>query len=279
MELSLTTIFFLVVAFAVGAAILLFMIGQWLDLTGIRYKMESHRNALNLLQLMVSNSPLVERDMYGRPNKLILEETALDAYENPGYDMYDINNLDDELHKCCQFLDFDYTITVGDNVTGRRWNIADLPFKEDSECYPDRFIGYADMPVVIHNTSGFYNPGFIEITLVKTTLSDLSFWLSHSFIRTDPDWPESMAYFVGEYEKKVEVMVPIDPEIIQVVVNKTGVNPETVCMEFSSGRIACKRFVTSDATLDSDPTTLNIVGKCYEAWIVTDIEFQEVAVS
>lgn len=277
MELSLTTIFFLVVAFAVGAAVLLFMIGQWLDLTGLRYLMESHRNALNLLQLIVSNSPLVERDIYGRPNKLILEEAGLDglnSYEYPGYDMYDVNNLDDKLHDCCQFLDFDYKITVIDNVTGRKWNIGDIPFKAESDCYPDRFVGYADMPVVIHRISGSYNPGFINITLVKTPLSDLSFWLSQSFIRAD--WPESITLFTGEFEKMSEIMVPVDPEINTVTIDKTA---ETVCMEFSSGRTACKKFITSSATLDPDPTTLTVTGDCYNVWIVTDIEYQEVTVS
>jgi len=273
MELSLTTIFFLIVAFAVGAAVLLFMIGQWLDLTGLRYKMESSRNALNLLQMIASNSPLVERDAYQEPNKLILEETKLNGHEYPLYDMYDSSKLDDPLHKCCQFLDFDYKITVIDLVTPRTWNIGDIPFKIESDCYPNRQVGYADMPVVIHRIDGSYNPGVINITLVKTPLSDLSFWLSQSFIRAS--WDKSKELFG---EEKSGVMTPVDPEIEKVTIDKgTGI----VCMVFSAApkRTVCKKFVTSDATLETNPTTINIGGGCYSVWIVTDIQNNMITVS
>ena len=280
MELSLSTIFFLLVAFAVGAAVMLFMIGQWLDLTGLRYRMESSRNALNLLQLIVSNSPLIEEDIYFEPNKLILEEAKLDAHEYTVYDMYDQSEsiLNDKFHECCQFLDFDYKLTVIDLESDpiELWNIGDIPFKIESKCYPDRIIGHADMPVVIHRDDGSYKPGLINITLVKTPLSELSFWLSQSFIRAE--WDKSREFFKkaeSDVGVSFEVRVPIDPEINTITIDKDA---KTVCMKFASGRIACKKFVTTDATLFLEEDPITIVGDCYNVLIVTDIENQRVEV-
>jgi hypothetical protein len=277
MELSLSTVFFLLVAFAVGAAIIMFMIGQWLDLTGVRYKMESQRNALNLIQLIVSTSPLVYRDPYLEPNKLILDVKKLNDYNN--FDMYDQVNFGGSRYKnwnnCCIFPDYDYEIYVYDLNDRSNWHINPMPqFKTDiqSQCYPKRVISYADLPVIIRYENGEHHPGFINITLTKTPLSDLSSWLSQGLVRVSPEWNS----YKNIFNTSFEITVLLDPEIKSGSIDKSN----GVCLTFrDSGVTKCKQFQTTDATLEASPISNSISTSCYKLKITIDPENNKVVVS
>lgn len=276
MELSLQTIFFLLVTFAVGAAVMLYMIGHWLDLSGYRYKMETQRNALNILQTIVSNSPLVYRGPNNEPDKLILDQGMLGVYTN--INMTDENDLLTNPWRiiwkdCCEFHDLQYKLTVMDVVDGIVWSIGDIPFNEESDCYPKRDIAHADMPVIIYRSDKTHHPGFINITMTKTPLSDLSFWLSQAFVR---------ASWTGQnlFNTTFEVVVPTDPEIRDVEIDRTTGLVCTLIRDEPDPdkRRLCKPFTTTGAFLydeNGGPRNVVIINNpdpdlCHNIWIVLD---------
>jgi hypothetical protein len=252
------------------------MMGQWLDLTGVRYKIESQRNALNLIQLIVSTSPLVYRDPNLEPNKLILDAYKLDDYNN--FDMYDQGNFGNSRYKnwnkCCVFPEYDYEMDVFDNVSGSKWHINPVPkFKTDKEskCYSKRVTSYADLPVVIrkkNNEKYEYHPGFINITMTKTPLSDLSSWLSQAFTRAS--WDEYKNIFPATDSEgnpqPFEITVRLDPEIKDVSVDNSGI----VCLTFRDGTpppTYCKSFQKTTVTLQASAIQNQIETSCYDVRI------------
>jgi len=284
MELSLPIIFFLLISFAVGTAIIMFMVSQWLDLTGLRYKMESQRNAINLLQLIVSTSPIVHRDPYFEPSKIILDADQLEKYD--GFDMYDQANFGDEWYECCMFPDYDYEINVIDlSPGGSTWHISPIPpFKTNSECYPKRIKSYVDMPVVIYK-EGEYHPGFINITLTKTPLSDLTSWLSQALVRAS--WDSYEKLFSGEEggtEAEFEIKVRLDPEIESGEIDSSGILCLTFRESISEGDpppTYCKQFQTTDAGLtnEKEPPIQNPTTSCHDVNIAIYPKSNEVVVS
>jgi len=253
MEFSVATIFFLTVAFAVGAAVILLMIGKWLDISGLRYKMDTQRNALNLLQLIVSSSPIVQEDPSGEPKKLILDKDKLEKYEiidlygepnSPPYPYVD--PLRDEWLSCCDFLSYDQKLTITDLVTNEVWAIGDISIKTESKCYPKRTIGYTDMPVVIFNGTN-YNHGVANLTLQKTPLSEFSFWLSQAFIRASWDG------YWGMVNESYNVTIPLDTDNIELV----EIRDDRVCMKLRppTSKITCKPFVRTGASMTIVPVS------------------------
>ena len=278
MELSLPTVLFLLISFAVGTAIVMFMISQWLDLTGLRYKMESQRNAINLLQLIVSTSPIVYRDPYFEPSKIILDADELEKYD--GFDMYDQTNFGDEWYECCVFPDYDYEINVIDLSIDPPliWYISSIPpFRTDSGCYPKRIKSYADMPVVIYK-DGEYHPGFINITLTKTPLSDLTSWLSQALVRAS--WDSYEELFSGEEEEgeaEFEIKVRLDPEIESGSIDPSGV----LCLTFREDPqpTYCKQFQTTDAVLSAGSIDNPSSTSCHDVNIAIYPKSNKVVVS
>jgi hypothetical protein len=271
--------FILILAmFALGAAIMLLMIGRWLDITGIKYKFETQRNAMNLLQTIVSNSPVVKRDSENMPLKLILDGEKLAEYQNTAgigaEDVVPWSNRD-VWEKCCDFSDFDYNFTVYNLVTGENFTIGNLIYKNISDCYPQRVIGFSDIPIVVDN-SGRNDAGVATIKMIRTPLSELSFWLSQAFVRAS--WKEYWNFYSKESEYYVKI--PLDPEISCVRfidANNDGVIDKDdcvnsygrVCVNLTDGRESCKMFVCNDGvtfTTDWDHTA---IGDCFEVLITT----------
>jgi len=252
MELGPTTFLLLIILFAIGTAVMLITMGKWLDLTGVRYKMDTQRNAMNLIQLIVSNSPIVSVD--GQPKKIILDANELDNYEMDA-SIGDENPSDrrKEWEECCDFLNFDNNFTVHDVVTDREWTIGNLFFKVNSDCYPDRKSGFADLPVVI-STGSENHHGSAVLELMQTPLSDLSFWLSHSFMRAH--WDDYWELFPEE--KTYSVNIPLDPEIIEVSIDETNQRICTHVDKNGDGNediVICKNFVYKDKTLSGSDIT------------------------
>ncbi len=225
--------------FAMGAAILLLMIGRWVDITGIKYKFETQRNAMNLLQLLVSNSPVVKTDPANVPLKLVLDAEKLSEYQaDAGIGTETPSPQRDTWEKCCDFLDFDYNFTVRNLVTGENRTIGNLIFNTLSDCYPQRVKSVADIPVVI-DEDGRRDYGVAEIEMIRTPLSELSFWLSQAFVRAS--WDKYWEVYAGE--EKYFVKIPLDPEIKCVGILPVDNNYMRVCVYLTDDRYACKMFV------------------------------------
>jgi len=249
-ELPIMSFILLIGLLAVVAAFMLMIMGRWFDLTGTKYSLITQRNAMDLVQVIVSNSPLVERDPNGEPIKLVLNATKLDIYENKagiGTEFPTKERVDWE--DCCDFLDFDYNLTVYDLVADKNRTIGNLIFEPDSECYPSRIMGIGDVPVVV-NEDGDKNPGLAVLRMTRTPLSDLSFWLSQAFLRAS--WAEYWTVFSSE--KDYTVLVPLDPEDIECVkISDYDDNYKRICVILNNNRgEACKMFYYDKNIEDSE---------------------------
>lgn len=241
MEFSIPTILLITIVFAGGAAVLIIMMGKWLDLTGYKYKMETQRNALNLIQYIVSNSPLVER-VENDPQKLVLSAEKLNDFQT-NYWIIDPNNPTNEwkeLESCCSFLGFDYNLTViaFEDGNEKKWKFGNLLFKEDSKCYSRKVEGIADVPVVVRDNGKNY-PGIAKVKMMRTPLSEINFWISQSFLKAN--WSE-YGDVLGNEEYSVKI--PIDTNDID---NISFHGNNRVCAHLVSGSIVCKDFLSIDS--------------------------------
>jgi len=239
-ELPVMSFVILLCLFAIIAAMMIMIMGRWFDLTGTKYTLITQRNAMDLIQLIVTNSPLVERDPSGEPMKLVLNATQLDVYESKaGIGIRDISSSSEReiWEKCCDFLDFDYNFTVHDLVTSKNRTIANLIFERGSTCYPSRILGVGDVPVVI-DEDGKRNAGVAVVTMMRTPLSDLSFWLSQAFLRAS--WGDYWTVFSSE--ESYTVTVPLDPEVKCVNISDYNDNYKRICVKLIDDREACKSF-------------------------------------
>jgi len=259
----------LLAMFAVGAAVLLLMIGRWLDMEGIKYKMETQRNAMNIMQILVSNSPVVKRDSSNVPMKLTLDGEELDRYQinaGIGTEVVTPDSERDIWEKCCDFLDFDYSFTVRDLETDEEWTISNLIFKQDSVCYPQRVRGFVDLPVVIYK-DGRRDPGVAVVEMIRTPLSELSFRLSQAFLRASWD-----KYWEVYSDQPYYVKIPLDPEIdcVRLVETDCSDNYGRVCVRLTDGREACKMFVCENGvngvTFDQN-SNYDFTGSCFDVSI------------
>jgi len=254
MELGPTTLFLLVVLFAGAAAVMLITMGKWLDLTGFRYKMDTQRNAMNLVQLIVSNSPVVKKTT-DEPDKLILDAEILEDYEsNAGIGEESMTPQRENWEECCDFLDFDHNFTVHDTVTDNDWTIGNLVFETDSDCYPERVQGFADLPIVVSDNDENH-PGVAIVRLSKTPLSEMSFWLSQAFMRAH--WDEYWNLFPNQDE--YTVYVPLDGEIRKVSFHPSVGSPERICTHIDKTGdgipdiFVCKNLVSKTRTTNGNP--------------------------
>jgi len=270
LEIVPSTFILLLVVIAAGAAVMLILMGKWLDIVGFRYKMETQRNAMNLIQLIVTNSPIVEKEI--EPNKIIIDSESLDSYET-NFEVKNPSNPSQEhidWEGCCDFLDFDHNLTVidigdpdipDDDITSKFGNLI---FKEESECYPNRIRGFADLPVVVQS-NGEYNPGLAYVEVMKTPLSELSFWLSQAFMRTS--WDKYWDVF--SEEESYSVSIVLDPEIKQVFIDEVK-KRICVCVDYECSdprsKIACKEFFYDE----------NVEFKKYESSPATDCYYAKI---
>lgn len=267
----------LLAIFAMGAAVFLLMIGKWLDVTGIKYKFETQRNAMSLSHLIVANSPIVKRDSNNEPLKLILDGEKLDEYENTadiGKETLVPGSNRDIWERCCDFMNFDYNLTVHDIVTGENWTMGNLIFDQLSDCYHKRVRGFSDLPVVIEN-DGRKDAGVAIVDMSSTPVSDLSYWLSQSFLRAS--WNEYWSVYSGESEYIVKV--PLDGEIGCIKFIDTNPadthadcinNYGRVCVILNDGRESCKNYVCDSSIVFNQNGAHSFMGDCFDVIITSE---------
>jgi hypothetical protein len=160
------------------------------------------------------------------PNKLVLSSDKLSTYiKDPSSLQTPPTKERTEWENCCDFLDYDYNLNVMDIISKTNWTMKSLVFKQYSSCYPDRPVGIAEMPVVISYPGGRKNPGIATLNLSRTSLSELSFWLSQAFARasTQPGYGDAFP----DADQLYQVTVRLDSEITDVVIDQ---NKHRVCV-------------------------------------------------
>jgi hypothetical protein len=101
-------------------------------------------------------------------------------------------------------LEYDYNFSVsvrknngGNWIWDQEANFGNLVFNMESECYMDyqRMKGYSEMPIVVFSqgTNGnYYTPAIANLTLMKTPLAELAFWISQSSLRLSEGYDSSL---------------------------------------------------------------------------------------
>jgi len=269
--------------FAIGAGSIFIIMVKWLDLTGFKYELITQRNAMDLSQLIVSNSPLVKQDSSGEPIKLVLDVNKLNDYETHagiGIEHITPDSEREKWEKCCDFLDFDYRFTVhkfkkenGDVVPDQTWTMSNLIFDRTSNCYIPRIMGVGDVPIVIYE-NGERHPGVAIVEMTKTPLSDLSFWLSQGFVRAG--WNEYWAVFSSE--ESYGVTIPLDPEIecVKILDPDPGDNYQRVCVFLRKrcvGEYECKRYTSpGECTSHENCDWINSIEKACKNFVFMSID-------
>ncbi|MEM5854586.1 MAG: hypothetical protein QW228_09540 [Candidatus Aenigmatarchaeota archaeon] len=250
--LSLKYILFAAVACAVLAAVLLFVSSRWLDIQGYRYQLDTQRITINMLNLILSNSPIVERFSEDDPNRLILNSKKLDILNK------------DDWEKNFDLLEFDYNLTIIDLVNNKKWSFSNIYFG-DSECYYEsmRISGYADVPVVI-SYGKEKHPGKASLNLRKTPLSELAFRISEGFMRDKMGW--------GKYIRGIRI------DTTQV----KGVEflDDKICLKKDSENF-CKYIFKGDANLVIDESVKSFplnAPKCIDIIVEYDPDTRTISV-
>ncbi len=264
--LSLEYILFAIIAGAAFAAVLLFVTAKFLDIQGYRYQLDAQRYAIDILNLIISNSPIVERFPNEEPNRIILSSEKLDEYEWKPWDpccdssMVDSNTRRKYWEKNFEVLEFEYHLTVEDLVNKMSWTISNLYFNE-TECYHRtmRVSARADVPVAI-SYGKEKHPGKATLTLKKTPLSQLAFFLSEAFLRAE----EAKNFEDRNYVREVV----IDKDYI----TRVSVNGNRICIHAKVGdstKPICKYFYRKgQLSLDSQLDDLSVIrSKCVSIFV------------
>ena len=258
---SLNYILFVVIATAAFAGALLFVTSRWFDIRGYRYQLDAQRYAIDLLNSIVSNSPLVERIEGEEPSRLVLSATKLDAFQ---WEPWEWSDLRESWEKNFILLEFDYELTVEDLVTHRKWKLSNLYFN-DSECYDEtmRVRGFADIPVVISyekENGKEKHPGNASLTLRRTPLSQLSFFLSEAFMRSKL---RNEDYLRG---------VRIDGTQVKNIT----VEGDKVCLNYRNSKKVCKYFYRDAKPLQKDTRLDDLKEECVDVLVIYSAEHGKV---
>jgi hypothetical protein len=164
--------------------------------------------------------------------KLILDSNKLDEYLD--------GSVKEEWEDCCEPLEYDYNLFVYDLENGNKWKTGKLIFDNicpidecpaAAECYLDyqKMKNHAEMPVSIYYEDHTYHPGIANLTLMRTPLSELIFWISQTSVR------------VGEeMDRMVIKSIVMGPEIGLIDIEKKS-GTIKVCMEVRGSKV-CKSF-------------------------------------
>ncbi|MEM5790449.1 MAG: hypothetical protein QXP77_00095 [Candidatus Aenigmatarchaeota archaeon] len=243
--LSLEYILFAVISSAAFASVLLFIIARFFDIQGYRYQLDAQRYAIDLLNLIVSNSPIVERFSDEEPNRIVLSSQNLDEYKWMPWDgccnslTVDSNEKRKYWEEHFEILEFEYHLTIEDLINGNSWTISNLYFNE-TDCYHQttRVSARAEIPVVI-SYGKEKHPGKATLILKRTPLSELAFFVSEAFLR-------------GETEEEDYLReVIVDREYIR----KVFLNENRICIEVNMNNVfrpLCKYFYRGQKNINLD---------------------------
>jgi hypothetical protein len=220
---------------------------KYLDLRVTSYTIDSSRHAINLMHLFLTNSLLLENS----PNeiqKLVLSSGRIGEYNSGWFtDQEDILGYRMKLSDCCELLEYDYNFSTSVRTESGSWSktaeFGNLVFDMESMCYMDyqRMKGYAEMPIVVWskgNNGNIYTPAIANLTLMKTPLSELAFWISQSSLRLNE-----------KYDQSLIKEIRFGPEVEKIRIYKATPARGIICM-FKRNSLhdkICKQFYNSSA--------------------------------
>ncbi len=215
MRTSLTKILSTIISYALMLAVIFFVIGKYLDLRVESFSVDATRHSTNLLQLILTSSPIVKE-------KLILDSDKMDNYLS--------GSIKKEWEDSCELLEYDYNLSVYDLENKNEWKTGKLIFDSSSECYFDyqKIKTYSEMPVSIYYGDHTYDPGIANLILMRTPLSELAFWTSQASLRIRKGT-----------DTEIIKDIRIGKEIDHIKFTKSS--DITICMKIGDSEI-CKSF-------------------------------------
>lgn len=194
-RVTVPLIILFVVGYAFLVAVIVLFLDKYLDLRAVAYTADASRQATNLLHfLLTSNCTGAVKE------KLVL-------------DLYELGTFGEEEYLECSNLEYDYNFSITEIGNSHTHTIEKrLLFNLEDPCYLSyyRIKGYAEMPVVVYNywayieTTPTYRPAIANLTLMKTPLSELAFWVSQASLR------------IGRHDETVRKSIRVGPEVTAV---------------------------------------------------------------
>jgi hypothetical protein len=164
---------------------------------------------------------------------LIIDKSKLRDYAEVEWFSYPMSNERDTWEKACEIPEYDYNFSVK-GFNGEKYQFGNLIFNMGNmgdKCYFEyqKIKGYIEMPVSVYDDNhNLYTPGIASLTLMKTPLAEISFWISQSSLRLEKG-----------YDDEVLKSVRVGPEVKSIKIDRNGI----ICMGVNSySALACKRF-------------------------------------
>jgi hypothetical protein len=240
----LSLILILIFGFAFLTGMGLGVMDKYLDLRVTSYTIDSSRHAINLMHLLLTNSPLLKQS----PNeiqKLVLSNVRIDEYNSGWFtDQENIGGKRMSLSACCEVFEYDYNFSTSVRAkSGGNWKwsktaeFGNLVFDMESMCYMDyqRMKGYAEMPIVVWskgNDGNYYTPAIANLTLMKTPLSELVFWISQSSLRLNEKYDQSLIKEIRFGPEVEKIRIYETPPVGIVCMFKRNSLHDKICKQF-----------------------------------------------
>jgi hypothetical protein len=234
--------FLLITAFL--AAFIFIITGKFLDLKIERTKVDMFRTMVNFLNYLSASSPLLIKDSNGNLFKSMINETKIIVDNFNNNDWFDSN--------CCDLNGFNYIYSIP--AIDKR-NFSDVRSKKDpginfpyfnpkSYCY--QIAGFfkinsMDSLVNICKSKDDCKLGKVELTITKTPLSEITYWLSRA-CTTDK---------LGDFKKNI-LLDYNDVNYIDLDDNK-----KEVCIYFMNGQTICKKYACDKDVIKSNVNELS----------------------
>lgn len=221
---------------AVTAAIILMITGKFIDLSVERQTSVQSRATINLLQNIVTDSPLLMKDSQGNKLKLMIDK---DEYDKSG---------PASLTECCDSVQYGYRFGVGkDPDSESRISIPSSEIKynyqsgtgkledEGSFCYTGFTLNVksaANVPVnICHGDLNSCEQGSAYIETVNSPLAELSYWITQA-CSSEFDLSKRIPLSEKDYKNGNSIEVN----------NKD----KTVCFAGTCKKFSCDKIVDAD---------------------------------
>ncbi len=230
MQIHYLVIMLLVVAFA--AAFIFIITGKFLDLRAERVNVDMFRAMANMLNYLSTSSPILSNDAYGNIIKSIMNISRLES----------TTNIEWYSNDCCDINGFDYVYTV--SKSDKSYNFSDVRiknginpakyfpyFNQESHCYQlSNFlkVNSIDNAVKICDSNDNCEFGTSSLTMARTPLSEITYWLSRGCTTGDQSFSKTIL---------------LDDEDVNHITLKNPVNGEgEVCMFLKNSPTICKKY-------------------------------------
>jgi len=220
-RVSIPILLVVIVGYALLIAVIFLFLDKYLDLRVVAYTADASRQATNLLHFLLNS------DCTGAvKEKLVLDLVELREFR-----------FEEERWGDCENLEYDYNFSVVENSESHIV-VKKLVFDLNDRCYLSyqRVKGYAEMPVVVYREWSEspdreldFRPGIASLTLMKTPLSELAFWVSQASLRIKEG-----------HDEEVFKSIRVGPDVTYIMIH---MNERKICMNGPNiDEEVCKNF-------------------------------------